>query len=167
MTDKRVDLISRSLRFLGFSRVNIAGLAGGIWLLWNDADIYCDIVSSIPEELHALIKVNSFSSHFYLRCVYAGPIFASRKLLWENLIIVSQSVTGPWVVLGDFNEVLSPNDRMGYMSFNNTSANLFQHCIDECNLMDLCFKRARFTWASNNNHGCIIRSRLDRCLANP
>lgn len=40
-----------------------------------------------------------------LSVVFASPRFEVRKELWKRLEDFTSSVTMPWVLLGDFNEV--------------------------------------------------------------
>lgn len=47
--------------------------------------------------------------------------------------------------MGDFNEIISPNEQHGGQ-FSNTRAAAFATVMDECNLVDLEFFGSKFTW---------------------
>ena len=84
-----------------------------------------------------------------------------REQLWEDVIDISLHMSEPWDVIGDFNSVLHPNERIG--------GNL----IEEGDIRDsaLCLQRSElhkvksigvfFSW--NNKR---VWSRIDRILAN-
>lgn len=39
--------------------------------------------------------------------------YQNRKMLWESLISIAESVRGPWPVIGDFNTILQYHDQSG------------------------------------------------------
>ena len=73
----------------------------------------------------------------------------------------------PWLVLGDFNEILSEEDKFGGRRLNLNRAIEFKDCIDSCNLLDLGFSGPKYTWSNLRQVSDLILERLDRCFANP
>ncbi|CAN1120865.1 Transposon TX1 uncharacterized 149 kDa protein [Linum perenne] len=67
----------------------------------------------------------------------------------------------PWTVLGDFNSVLSADDRRGGADFNRARNKSFIDTIDICGLLDTPFSGPKFTWSRNN-----VSARLDRAFVN-
>lgn len=59
------------------------------------------------------------------------------------------NVTDKWCVIGDFNEILSQEDkREGPLrSFSHCSH--FDSCIKNCNLIDSSFKGSKYTWSNH------------------
>lgn len=49
-------------------------------------------------------------------------------------------------MLGDFNEVLSSEEKYGGNSINLNRALEFKECLDNCNFLDLGFAGPKFTW---------------------
>lgn len=45
--------------------------------------------------------------------VYGSPIPMNRNSLWSFLKRCSASMRGPWIVMGDFNAILSDSERQG------------------------------------------------------
>lgn len=43
--------------------------------------------------------------------VYASPKKLNRKILWNNMVVVSESHNFPWLVIGDFNEILCAKEK--------------------------------------------------------
>lgn len=61
-----------------------------------------------------------------------------------------------WVCIGDFNEVLSINEKEGRADRSSRLIANFQQCLDSNGLKDLGFTGSWFTWAvDRTNYGCI------------
>ena len=89
------------------------------------------------------------------------------KILWSNLSQVAQLHNIPWLLLGDFNEVLTGEDKFGGKSINLNRALDFKDCLDTCNLLDLGFSGPKYTWSNWRQLTDLILERIDRCFANP
>ncbi|XP_028779226.1 uncharacterized protein LOC114735680 [Neltuma alba] len=99
--------------------------------------------------------------------VYAIPHSNHRQLLWENLKSLSASVSKPWTVIGDFNNIISTNERIGGGRGNIQRMNWFQQQIDGCGLFDLGFSGSKYTWKGPKVNGYArLYERLDRALGN-
>lgn len=77
--------------------------------------------------------------------IYASTTFTKIKLLWDSLRFLSQSIKDPWLIAGDFNEILSQQDKRGSLPINISRNSEFWSCINHCNLLDLDFKGSRYT----------------------
>ena len=54
----------------------------------------------------------------------------------------------PWLLLEDFNKVLTGEDKFGGKSINLNRALDFKDCLDTCNLLDLGFFGPKYTWSN-------------------
>ena len=72
-----------------------------------------------------------------------------------------------WALMGDFNEVLSEDEKLGWNTINQRRVRAIQDCMNTYQMMDLGFSRPRFTWSNKRDIGGLIQYRLDRCWANP
>ena len=86
-----------------------------------------------------MIKVNSDSSLFVLTAVYASPQFNKRKRMWQHLEDFVATINRPWVLLGDFNDMLSKDERFEGLLINPSRIRAFRNCLDNCGLMYLGF----------------------------
>ncbi|GKA04343.1 cytochrome P450 [Tanacetum coccineum] len=114
-----------------------------------------------------LKKVMGLSRLRVLGCLWAPCIFIvvytpqcirKKKILWDNLnsILVENDCLS--VIVGDFNEVRNPDERIGSL-FCPRGANLFNNFISSSGLNDLPLGDMRFT--RMNRSGTKL-SKLDR-----
>ncbi|KAG5541735.1 hypothetical protein RHGRI_021533 [Rhododendron griersonianum] len=162
----RAKSISESLGFTHSVVADSVGFAGGIWLLWNDDVVRCDVLAITHQEIHASVQVHKNSTPFILSALYASPHFDIRQELWDNLTTLADNHSEPWLMMGDFNEVIFSHEKCGGRPLNWNRVSKFKDCIDRCGMLDLGFSGSRFTWTNLRQAGGIIRERLDRCLAN-
>ena len=119
------------------------------------------------QEIHATVKVHDSDFSWILSPIYASPRLVERRIMWDNLSQVAQLHNLPWLLLGDFNEVLSSEDKLGGRRVNLNRALDFKAYLDSCNLLDLGFLGLKFTWSNRRQISDLILERIDRCFANP
>ena len=74
-------------------------------------------------------------------------------------------VGGPWLVMGDFNEILSQDDKDGGRMRNERQLDAFRNTLGNCGLNPLNYIGDRFTWIKNTEEG-YIKERIDWAMAN-
>jgi len=114
------------------------------------------------------IKLSPFASLWewllYCSAIYASPTYTIRLKLWEHLMDLRNLNLGPWIMIGDFNEVRNYREVSGG-DFNLSRTNLLSQMMDACGVMDLDTIGCLFTWRRNSQYGDHISKKLDRCLA--
>ena len=68
-------------------------------------------------------------------------------------------------MIGEFNEILSSEDKFGGNQINLNKALEFKECIDNCNFLDLGFAGPKYTWTNKRPITSLILEMLDRSLA--
>ncbi|XP_074289309.1 uncharacterized protein LOC141614463 [Silene latifolia] len=81
-----------------------------------------------------MVKERVTGSEFIATYIYAFNKLEDRASLWNNLVRIC--VTDPWVVLGDFNNVIYANKRLG-KAVKDDEMLPFQHTVASCDLHDL------------------------------
>lgn len=74
--------------------------------------------------LHLECDSNNIKS-FILSAVYSLPYHVWKNELWEKLKNCSVLINKPWIVLGDFNEILHESERVGGVSATQSRINWF------------------------------------------
>ncbi|XP_076913004.1 uncharacterized protein LOC143571474 [Bidens hawaiensis] len=131
-----------------FAYVSAIGSAGGLICLWDPGifsivDVvksrHCLIVAGyIPGCEHRLNMVN----------VHAPNDLAGRRGLWAEIIGYIRSMEGLWVLLGDFNEVHCPEERLN-SEFYPSNAAYFNDFTHEADLREYSLNGRRFTYMSS------------------
>ncbi|CAA7046646.1 unnamed protein product [Microthlaspi erraticum] len=106
---------------------------------------------------------------FYLHSSLCTNDLDERKELWQSLqdsYISFNLANRPWMVSGDFNEILSPQESSNTGFLNSTSAmRQFGACLADMGLFDMACHGPEYTW-SNHRPLDPISKKLDRCLIN-
>ena len=117
--------------------------------------------------IHATVKVCHSNLNWFISAIYASPRLAERRLMWSNLIEIAKLHNHPWLMLGDFIEVLSGEEKFGGNPINLNRALEFKECLDNCNFLDLGFAGPKYTWTNKRPVSSLILERIDRCFGNP
>nr|GEV84792.1 RNA-directed DNA polymerase, eukaryota [Tanacetum cinerariifolium] len=92
--------------------------------------------------------------------IYAPQDIRDKKMLWEYLSLVISNWKEDVIVMGDFNEVRSPNERYGSV-FNPQGANIFNQFISTTGLEEIPLGSCKYTWCHKSG---TKMSKLDRFL---
>ena len=130
-------------------------------------DVKINLLSAMEQEIHVTVKVCASNFSWLFSEIYASPRIAERRILWANLEEVGQLHNLPWLMIGDFNEILSGEDKFGGNHINLNRPLEFKSCLDSCNFVDLGFAGPKYTWTNKRQLSDLILERLDRCFANP
>ncbi|KAL5830904.1 hypothetical protein ACOSQ4_016258 [Xanthoceras sorbifolium] len=95
---------------------------------------------------------------------YGDPISANRIHSWSLIRRLAGLSNLPWLIGGDFNEILRWEDKTGGIVRSHTAISLFCGVVDDCNLVDLGFRGHDFTWSNRQMGDKLIQERLDRYL---
>ncbi|EPS70147.1 hypothetical protein M569_04615, partial [Genlisea aurea] len=71
----------------------------------------------------------------------------------------------PWLVAGDFNEVMMPNEFESAHLRAQSQMQSFRQALNDCSLHDLGYCGFPFTWCNNRKSPDTVRARLDRAVA--
>lgn len=140
---------------------------GKIWIVSKLPTSIVPLFSDL-QSITCEVKLEEGQSFIYT-AVYASNEVEERKDLWLSLrdsYIAFNLATKPWIVNGDFNEILSPSETSNASIIRSSSGMRgFSDCLAEVGLFDLPSQGPLFTW-SNKCPSVPIAKRLDRCLVN-
>ena len=162
---QKVEEIRRKLHFDYVCCVEPEGLSGGLSLLWSKK-LEIEVVDTCKNYIHTFCKVKEDGDMWDATFVYGNPKFSERRYLWDELSRLHTTSTSPWMCIGDFNEILSQEEKIGLRPHCPNKIHLFKQFVDEAGLMDMEIKGCRFTWMSNPRNGFITKERIDRLLVN-
>ncbi|XP_042029868.1 uncharacterized protein LOC121776765 [Salvia splendens] len=136
-----------------------ANISGNIWIFVEDGTDF-DIVENLDQVLHGRVTSHRIAHPIYISAVYAKCTRMERHPLWDKMREISNCVNGtPWLIGGDFNTILSHEDRIGSETNRQNEMIDFAEAIEDCRLLDPGTDGAEFTWAKNG-----LFERLDRAF---
>ncbi|KAJ6856768.1 hypothetical protein NC651_038440 [Populus alba x Populus x berolinensis] len=131
-----------------------------IVVFWNPATVNVELLDFSAQGLHVLIYSLVHQFKFYASFVYGFNTVIVRRTLWDDLR--SWSPTSPWLILGDFNSLLSQADKHDGEPVSNYETTDFRQCCSDLGLTDLNYSGCHYTWSNGR-----VWSKLDRVLVNP
>jgi hypothetical protein len=135
------------------------GRSGGILLLWKK-EIKIKMIFSAPKYIDVKVS-ESVDKIWRLNGFYGEPRWEDRHLAWDKIHELHNSFDLPWVIIGDFNEILFSHEKEGGNPRPQIMMQNFRDALADCNLEDLGYSGDPFTWRRGR-----IKEHLDRCLAN-
>ncbi|XP_074278607.1 uncharacterized protein LOC141602200 [Silene latifolia] len=138
-------------------------VGGRIWLLWKVERYDVDVLDMDAQYIHIKVKDIITNCSFFATYVYGFNKVEERVPLWDALIRLT--VRDPWIVLGDFNNVLHMDEKIG-LPVKDIETIPFQHTIDTCGLRDMKSTGSFFTWNNKQPNSTRVFSRIDRVLVN-
>lgn len=154
--------------FRGFDKVKVdaRGFSGGIWLWWDPSMVSISNIRYHAQFIHVLAEWNN-GKKTWLTAVYAHPTDSIRRELWVELRDLADPMTEPWLVIGDYNEIASIEEKEGGAPFNPNPCFKFRDVLDSCGLIDLGSTGPKFTWRGPQVGGYArVFKRLDRATSN-
>ena len=141
---------------------------GKIWLLWHPT-VCVSVLHKLLQSITYSVRLLFISTSLVVTLVYGSTCRKIRRELWAELCFLSYTAPvrgSPWVVLGDFNQVLSASEHSTADPFSSSRGmREFFNCIDSASLSDLPFCGNPFTW-SNKQGATVVSKKLDRVLVN-
>ncbi|XP_075091756.1 uncharacterized protein LOC142171931 [Nicotiana tabacum] len=116
--------------------------------------------------IHCQVKSRRGDIDCLLTVVYGYNGIEQRRALWDNLQLLSVSITVPWLISGDFNAVLYPNDRLSCNRVSYSETQEFATCFQQRTLTNLHWKGDYYTWTNKQPGVDRVSSRLDRVFGN-
>lgn len=165
MRNNRMEKVRLKLDFDNMFVVDCVGRSGGLALLWT-AEAGVTIQNFSRRHINAMVVSREINSPWKFTGFYGHPDTSKREEGWNLLRHIANLEPGPWVCLGDFNEILKGSEKYGGRSRPRGLMEAFQKTLEDCNLSDLGFKGPKYTWSNCQDGSALIRERLDRVVAN-
>ncbi|KAK7273781.1 hypothetical protein RIF29_14844 [Crotalaria pallida] len=148
-----------------FSDTDICPI-GRILVLWRKDMFNVLIMARSGQYTHCLVTEKISNNSFFVTFIYAANDHMERKEVWEVLKGVEKFVRLPWIILGDFNTVLSPTEKLGGLPIDVGQYEDLRDCLCACHLLDLKSKGQFHTWCNKQEGDRRIYCKLDRAVVN-
>nr|CAD1838247.1 unnamed protein product [Ananas comosus var. bracteatus] len=149
------------LHLLDFRTLNADGTREGLLTAWNPSLFECTQDWAGRFSLTVVLKRIVDGRLVTISNVY-GPTTANlRPDFFLEIRAIGERAMGAWTVLGDFNVLLSVQDKNGPYA-NITDILNFREVVHDLGLLDLPLLNKSFTWS--NGRGAPTLERLDRAF---
>ena len=147
--------------FTDWAVLDAVQTSGGVLLIW-DKRVF-EKLDVIVGQFSINVLLRGVVDDFVWACtgVYGPSDDGQRASLWEELSQVRARWPMAWCVVGDFNIIRYPSERLGCESFS-LAMFAFSDFIESNSLVDLPSEGASFTWFRDS--GLPSMSRIDRAL---
>ncbi|XP_061360507.1 uncharacterized protein LOC133304483 [Gastrolobium bilobum] len=135
--------------------------AGRIVLLWNANKSKLVVLSCTAHTIHCSCVCNDSNIEFLVTFTYGLHSISARKAMWATLVSLAPSSDIPWLIMGDFNNITSPLDRIHGADVSAYEIKDFNDCCTELALSNLNAHGSFFTWSNGR-----IWSKIDIAVCN-
>ncbi|CAA0805858.1 Unknown protein, partial [Striga hermonthica] len=138
-------------------------LKGGLFLCWSDNVSIVDIISSCFG-LEVCFMLPNNPNKFWAVFVYASNCGKERDAQWQAIKRHSMLWGDKWFLGGDFNDLVSNEEKRGGKVRSESSFRSFRNFIWGLKVQNIGFKGYPYTWSNNRNGEGFVEERLDRFL---
>lgn len=102
--------------------------------------------------MHISTRLNDekFPYKWTLISFYGEPNTSEMQDSWHLLENLKSAESEPWVVIGNFNEILFQGEKLGSLQRNENLMHDFQTALEHCCLADLGHVGNFFTWTNKH-----------------
>lgn len=86
---------------------------GRIWIMWQEENQHVECIHNSDQFIHYKVVEKKDKMVHWVTFIYAQNQLHHRRTLWTDIKQCNSYVQGPWIALGDFNNVLTHNDILG------------------------------------------------------
>ncbi|XP_042983334.1 uncharacterized protein LOC122312737 [Carya illinoinensis] len=162
---ERVEKIRNILGLTHSFVVDSRGKSGGLAMLWSE-NTNASLFSYSRHHISLELLSEEGASKCHVTGFYGDSVVEKRRACWDLLRVLRPESNCPWLCMGDFNELLSNEEKYGAADRPFLQMERFREALDECELSDLGFIGSRFTWSNKMEGRAFIKERLDRAFGN-
>ena len=107
------------------------------------------------------------NTSFVVIFIYAPPNYGDKEQFWIELLQFTSTLACMFVLIGDFNEMGSPQDKVGGAAPSLSRYKRLDYIKSNYNVIDLPFSGQIFTWRKKICGENNIWERLDRVVVSP
>lgn len=160
---ERIKHLCGKLGFDNHWTVECVGRSGGVAMFWN-SNVKCVVFNHGVNFIDAQIT-NVNEVKWRMTGFYGFPERARRRESWDLLKLLASVSDLPWVVVGDFNDMVNISDKKGNCVHPQSLLDGFKQAIEDCGLIELDLMGGNYTWEKSRGKQEWVREKLDRAFA--
>ncbi|XP_026384244.1 uncharacterized protein LOC113279794 [Papaver somniferum] len=130
-----------------------------IWLSGPKINVKKDTIKKLSQEITIEVGGSLITS------IHAASLTVDGRALWSTLEEIN-NLNKPWLILGDFNAVLSIEEKKGGRSPLRVAMLEFNSCVHNCELIQAPKTGLEYSWCNNRVRSKRIVCNLDRTFYN-
>ncbi|XP_024178114.1 uncharacterized protein LOC112184050 [Rosa chinensis] len=159
---EHIDALTRRLGFKDNIYYPQERESQGVALIWND-DTHASLRSRSPNHIDVVVGKPDETHKWRFTVIYGVVAHGERHRTWTLIqALAAEPCTLPWLMAGDFNKIMSNNDKSGGPRRAAAPMATFRRTMADCDLLDMGFVGSRFTWSNK-----YTKERLDRSFQTP
>lgn len=123
------------------------------------------LISFSKNHIDYLVKFDEGGPEVRVTGIY-GADARNRGTSWNLIRSLHEQHSAPWLIGGDFNEILHNPEKRGGSLRSSTQIEDFGGALADCGLMDLGYTGNPLTWSNNRSDPHTVYCRLDRVCIN-
>ncbi|XP_019178340.1 PREDICTED: uncharacterized protein LOC109173555 [Ipomoea nil] len=159
----RMKLLKRDKTTCWVNFSGFRGLSGGLALFWRKNNT-ARLLSYSKNYVDIEVTIVGFPM-WRMTCYYGFPERTRRTESWDLLRALSARSGLPWIVVGDFNDLLFQYEKRGGNPHPNSLLRGFGDTIGDCGLTQMPMDGYPYTWEKGKGTIDWIEERLDKVLA--
>ncbi|KAL4385582.1 hypothetical protein GQ457_15G020990 [Hibiscus cannabinus] len=113
--------------------VSVVGSQGDLCLAWS-------------QDMTVSRGVQNRPNRYLLARFYGRPIDSEREASWDLIRQLGSDLSLPWLIMGDFNELLSSSEKCDGKLHPKRNMEDFRNALLDTNLSDIGFTGHWYTW---------------------
>ncbi|XP_040363828.1 uncharacterized protein LOC112169513 [Rosa chinensis] len=151
--------LHRELGFAHYKEVLSDGQSGGLGFFWTE-DITVQVLTFSSHHIDLEVSSGPGEPRWRLTGFYGYARTCECDLSWQLIRDLCDFDSLPWVIIGDFNEILNNEEKTGGPIRPERQMRGFREALSYSELIDLGFQGAKMTWWNSET-----QLRLDRAVA--
>jgi hypothetical protein len=111
---QKMERIRTMLKYDSCLSIDVEGRSGGLVVMWKES-VKCRVMNYSRNFINLIVDDDDERGEWRLTCYYGYPERNRRRLAWDLLRELRDMSTLPWCLIGDFNDLLSQEDKKGVL----------------------------------------------------
>ncbi|KAI5427407.1 hypothetical protein KIW84_032721 [Lathyrus oleraceus] len=156
---RKMEQIRVALNYDACLTIDVEGKSEGLAILWKN-QIKCSVFNFSINFVNLMVK-DERNDQWRLTCYYGYPDRGRRRQAWDLLRDLRDMDQGLWCIIGEFNDLLSQENKWGIHPHPNWLCTSFWNAIEECDITDINLDGHHFTWHKSRGTDQMVEERLD------
>jgi hypothetical protein len=164
LKSKKMGAIKIWLGFENMLVVDCVRKGGGLVLIWKEG-LGIKIQNYSNRHINAVVAPNN-STPWVFMGFYGHPEAHKMSEAWSLLKHLKSMAPGPWLCVGDFNEIIDQAEKIGERRRPNYLMENSKSTLEFCGFSEVECKGPRCTWNNGREGEDFMMEKLDRVVAN-